>query len=56
MSIGVMKRKIFALTLVAVILIIALLAGFLWVDLVGTKKQIASLTLIKFQLQIKPTS
>jgi len=38
MSIGIMKKKIFALTLVAVILIIALLAGFLWVDLVEDKE------------------
>jgi hypothetical protein len=33
-----MKRKEFALTLVVVMLITALLAGFLWVDLAGEKK------------------
>ena len=38
-----MKRKALALTLVAVILIIALLAGFLWVDLTGNKEVVSKL-------------
>ena len=38
-----MKRKALALTLVAVILIIALLAGFLWVDLTGNKEAVSKL-------------
>jgi hypothetical protein len=38
-----MKRKTLALTLVVVILIIALLAGFLWVDLAGEKEAASKL-------------
>ena len=38
-----MKRKALALTLMVVILIIALLAGFLWVDLTGRKEATSKL-------------